>query len=65
MRRMIRLGVRTTSEARGIMTAYQLQRAARLQPSVAARTWKGTLMRVTFCVLDRLCMALNCQPGRL
>ncbi len=65
MRLMIQLDVREQATTRGITTAYQLQKAAELQPSVAARVWKGELSRIDFGVLDRLCRALKCQPGRL
>lgn len=65
MRCMIHLDVREAAAARGIMTAYQLQKAAGLQPSVAARVWKGALTRIDFGVLDRLCRVLRCQPGKI
>ena len=62
---MIQLDVRETATARGITTAYQLQKACELQPSVAARVWKGELTRIDFGVLDRLCRVLKCQPGKI
>ena len=65
MRPMILLDVTEQAKARGITTAYQLQKEAELQPSVAARVWKGELTRIDFGVLDRLCRVLKCQPGKL
>jgi putative transcriptional regulator len=63
--RMIRIHISQVAEQRGITTAYQLQKALALPPSMAARLWKGELGKVATSTLDKLCEAFDCQPGDL
>jgi len=62
---MIKIHISQVAEQRGITTAYQLQKALALPPSMAARLWKGELEKVATSTLDKLCHALECQPGDL
>jgi DNA-binding Xre family transcriptional regulator len=62
---MIKVQIRERSEARGITTAYQLQKALGVQPSVAARLWKADFTKIDLGTLDKLCRVLRCQPDKL
>lgn len=57
---MVKLTIREAAEARGITTAYQLQKAMGVQPGMAARLWKGEPEMIALKTLDRLCKALEC-----
>jgi DNA-binding Xre family transcriptional regulator len=62
---MVRLKIREAAEARGITTAYQLQKAMGVQPGMAARLWKGELEMIALKTLDRLCDAIGCELSDL
>lgn len=62
---MIEVRIREVCETRGITTAYQLQKALNVQPSVAARLYKGEFSKIDLGTLDRLCTLLKCQPHKL
>lgn len=59
---MIEIQIRERCEARGIKTAYQLQKAANLTPPTAYRAFKNEIKHLTMETLDKLCTALDCQP---
>jgi DNA-binding Xre family transcriptional regulator len=62
---MIVVKIRERAESKGITTAYQLQKALNVQPSVAARLFKGEFSKIDLGTLDRLCSLLKCQPDKL
>ena len=62
---MVILRVRDVAERKGITTAYQLQKAARLHPGHAAKLWKGGIEMIGLKTIDTLCEALGCEPGDL
>lgn len=62
---MIKTHVREMAEKRGIKTAYQLQKALEISPSVAARLWRDDFELISRSSLDRLCKLLRCFPSRL
>lgn len=62
---MVTIQVREVAEKKGISTAYQLQRAANLSPTVAAGLWKGEASRMSLQTINALCNALKCKPGNL
>jgi DNA-binding Xre family transcriptional regulator len=62
---MIKTHVRKVAEKKGITTAYQLQKALKVSPSVAARLWKDDFEFISKTSLDRLCRLLHCQPKKL
>src|SRR5262249_9517626 len=62
---MISLRIREVANAKGITTEYQLQKAGNLQPSHAARLWRGEMMLIKLSTIDALCEALDCEPGDL
>ncbi len=62
---MVKLRIREAAEARGVTTAYQLQKRMGVQPGMAARLWKGDLEMIALKTLDRLCVALDCELADL
>jgi putative transcriptional regulator len=60
---MITVAIREQAEKRGITTAYQLQKATGVQPTVAARWFRNDLKMIGIDSLDRLCKALKCKPN--
>jgi DNA-binding Xre family transcriptional regulator len=62
---MIKTHVREMAEKKGIKTAYQLQKALDISPSVAARLWRDDFEFISRTSLDRLCRLLKCPPSKL
>jgi DNA-binding Xre family transcriptional regulator len=62
---MIEVKIREVAEARGITTAYQLQKALDVAPSVAARLWRGEISKIGLDTLDNLCRVLKSRPDKL
>lgn len=65
LRGMIEVKIREVAEARGITTAYQLQKALEVAPSVAARLWRGEISKIGLDTLDNLCRVLKSRPDKL
>ena len=65
LRGMIEVKIREVAEARGITTAYQLQKALEVVPSVAARLWRGEISKIGLDTLDNLCRVLKSRPDKL
>lgn len=65
LRCMIEVKIREVAEARGITTAYQLQKALEVAPSVAARLWRGEISKIGLDTLDNLCRVLKSRPDKL
>ncbi|MDT5267963.1 MAG: Cro/C1-type DNA-binding domain [Acidobacteriota bacterium] len=62
---MIAVMIRERAEKCGITTAYQLQKAMEISPTIAARLWRGDFEKLGMGTLDRLCRVLKCQPDKL
>lgn len=62
---MITTRIKEMAEKRGITTAYQLQKATDLPPSMAARLFRDEVDMIALRTLDRLCTALKCKPNDL
>jgi DNA-binding Xre family transcriptional regulator len=62
---MIKTHVQAIARKRGITTAYQLQKALGVSPSVAAKLWKDDFEFISRTSLKRLCQLLMVQPGKL
>ena len=62
---MIEVMIRERAESCGITTAYQLQKAMEVSPTLAARLWKGEFDMIGLVTLDNLCRVLRCQPSKL
>jgi DNA-binding Xre family transcriptional regulator len=63
--RMIKSHVQKVAKSVGITTAYQLQKALEVSPSVAASLWKDDFELISKTSLERLCRALDTTPAQL
>jgi len=57
--------IRARCESAGILTAYQLQVAAGLSPTLAYSLFNETFNRISIETMGKLCEALKCEPGDL
>jgi DNA-binding Xre family transcriptional regulator len=57
--------IREVCQAKGITTAYQLQKAANLAPATAARFYRNEFSVITIESLEKVCAALECDAGKL
>ncbi len=62
---MVTTRIRELAEKRGLTNAYQLQKATKLPPSMAARLFKDEVDMIALRTIDTLCNALGCEPGEL
>ncbi len=62
---VIKIRIREVAEAKGITTAYQLQKLTGVQATVAAKWYKNDLKSIAFDSLDLLCKKLDCKPQDL
>jgi DNA-binding Xre family transcriptional regulator len=62
---MIKTHVQEIAKKRGITTAYQLQKALDISPSVAAKIYSDDFEMISRKSLDRLCKVLNTTPAEL
>lgn len=62
---MIQINIQAIAKQRNLKNAHRLQLAADLSPAAAVRLWKGEVEKISMETLDRLCIALECQPGDL
>lgn len=65
MKNMVTVSIKEVAMDRGITTAYQLQKAAGVQPSLAAKWYRNDLKSIGIETLDLLCRVLNCTPNDL
>ena len=64
MKTIIRLTVSDAAKARGITTAYQLQKAMACMPATAARLFKGDVIKVEFATLAKVMDVLSRYPEK-
>jgi DNA-binding Xre family transcriptional regulator len=62
---MIKTRIQKLCEENDITTAYQLQKAAELSPSMASRLFKDEVEMIALRTIESLCNALNCEPKDL
>lgn len=62
---MLEVRIREVAEEKGITTAYKLQKALDVAPSVAARLFNGEFKQISLETLDKLCMVLDVDAGEL
>ncbi len=62
---VVELRIREAAEARGITTAYQLQKRMNVPPGTAARLWRGDMKMIGLDTVDALCEAIGCEPSDL
>lgn len=59
---MIKTRIQQLCEENDIKTAYQLQKAAELSPSMASRLFKDDVEMIALRTIESLCNALKCEP---
>jgi putative transcriptional regulator len=62
---MIELKIREVSEEKGIGSPFALSQATGLAYATCHNIWNGEPARIGLDTLDRLCEALDCEPGDL
>lgn len=62
---VVELRIREAAEARGITTAYQLQKRMNVPPGTAARLWRGDMKMIGLDTIETLCEAIGCEPADL
>jgi DNA-binding Xre family transcriptional regulator len=62
---MIKTHVQEIAKRQGITTAYQLQKALNISPSVAAKIYSDEFEMISLKSLDRLCTFLKTTPAEL
>lgn len=62
---MIKTHVQEIAKKQGITTAYQLQKALDISPSVAAKIFSDDFEMISRKSLDRLCRLLGSTPAEL
>lgn len=62
---VVKIRIREVARSRGLKTAYQLQKKADLAPSTAARLFRNDVKQMSLDTLQKLCDALDCDPGEL
>jgi DNA-binding Xre family transcriptional regulator len=62
---MVELRIKEVAEARGITTAYQLQKRMNVPPGTAARLWRGEMKMIGLDTIEALCEAIGCEPADL
>jgi DNA-binding Xre family transcriptional regulator len=57
--------IREVAISKGVMTAYRLQKLAKLSPSNAAKLYSNDIVQVSMETLGKLCEALDCDACEL
>jgi len=60
---MIKIKIAETAQKNGLKSAYALQKALSISPTIAARLWKGDFDKLGINTLDKLCQHFDCQPN--
>lgn len=58
---MMKIKIAETAQKHGVKSAYALQKALDISPTIAARLWKGDFDKIGIKTLERLCGYFNCQ----
>lgn len=61
----IQIKIKEVAQAKGLTTAYQLQKKAKLMPSTASRLYRNQVSQITIKTLGKLCEHLECGPEDL
>jgi DNA-binding Xre family transcriptional regulator len=59
---MIRIKIATLAARNGYKTAYALQKALDISPTMASRLYKGNFDKIGIGTIDKLCDLFHCQP---
>jgi excisionase family DNA binding protein len=60
---MMKIKIAETAEKHGVKSAYGLQKALNISPTIAARLWKGEFDKIGINTLEKLCEHFQCQPN--
>ncbi|HEX8351952.1 MAG TPA: helix-turn-helix transcriptional regulator [Pyrinomonadaceae bacterium] len=61
----IKMRIRERCAAQGIVNAHQLAEKAGLTAPTAYRAFNNDIKQLTLATLEKLCTALDCEPGDL
>lgn len=62
---MIEIRIAEKAKAAGLDTAFSLQKALNISPTIASRLWKGKFKKIGVGTMDKLCTFFKCQPNDL
>ncbi len=62
---MIEVRIAEKAKSRGLDTAFSLQKALNISPTIASRLWKGKFNKIGVGTMDKLCTFFKCQPNDL
>jgi DNA-binding Xre family transcriptional regulator len=62
---MFKVSIREMAEKRGISSSYKLMKLVGTAKSQAAKWYRNDLQAISIATLDRLCIALKCEPNDL
>jgi excisionase family DNA binding protein len=62
---MIEIRIAEKAKSRGLETAFSLQKALNISPTIASRLWKGNFSKIGVGTMDKLCTFFKCQPNDL
>ncbi len=62
---MMKVKIAETAEKYGVKSAYALQKALNISPTIAARLWKGEFDKIGINTLEKLCERFQCQTNDL
>jgi DNA-binding Xre family transcriptional regulator len=60
---MMKVKIAETAEKHGVKSAYALQKALNISPTIAARLWKGEFDKIGINTLEKLCEHFQCQTN--
>jgi DNA-binding Xre family transcriptional regulator len=60
---MMKIKIAETAQKHGVKSAYGLQKALSISPTIAARLWKGDFDKIGIKTLERLCDYFKCQTN--
>jgi DNA-binding Xre family transcriptional regulator len=62
---MIEVRIAEKAKAAGLETAFSLQKALNISPTIASRLWKGNFNKIGVGTMNKLCTFFKCQLNEL
>jgi DNA-binding Xre family transcriptional regulator len=62
---MIEIKIAEKARSRGLDTAFSLQKALNISPTIASRLWKGKFNKIGVGTMNKLCTFFKCQLNEL
>jgi DNA-binding Xre family transcriptional regulator len=59
----MKIKIAETAQKNGVRSAYALQKALDISPTIASRLWKGEFDKIGINTLEKLCLHFKCQPN--